>query len=464
MVAFQAETATVIAQRMINKIVARTLLNDLTQTSEYYQVVMSGARALEKTQQGMEDLLDDTDPDRATGEMLDELAKKLNPDLLIRQTGTYATSTQVFARTGSVGVVTIPIGTQVKVPASGAGEDLIFATTAVGTISNGSTTSSPVATKAAETGSKYQVDPNAINAFVAKPAGVDTTYNPSAVTNGLDNEKDDEFRRRIKDYVRSLARCPVPSIEAACRGVQDAVTGKRVQWCNVYEQWWDPTRIIVYIDDGSGTAESTTVHTGELILTATGGEVDVYLPNKPIKGAASYTFYRDTGGGPVALTESTDYYFNSASGHIKLTAAQFPSGLGAGDVITGDYTEYTGLIAEVQKVVDGDSADRTNYPGYRAGGILAIVKSPIIVSQTVTVNIDVKSGYDQSTVQTSVEAAISAYINGLGINEDVIYNELVERIMAVIGVFDCNITAPTSNQIISDSQIARISSTALTVT
>jgi uncharacterized phage protein gp47/JayE len=461
---FQAETANVIAQRMINKIVARTRLNDLTQTSEFYQVVMSCARALEKTQQGMEDLLDDTDIDRATGEMLDEIGKKLNPDLITRQTGTYATSTQVFSRIGSVGVVTIPIGTQIKVPASGAGEDLIFATTAVGTISDGATASSPVATRAAETGSKYQVAPNAINAFVAKPAGVDTTYNPSAVTNGLDNESDDEFRRRIKDYVRSLARCHVPALEAACRGVYDAATGKRVQWCNVHEQWWTPTRIIVYIDDGSGTAESTTVYTGQLIYTAVGGEVDIYVAQKPIKSTASYTFYLNTGGGPVAMTEGTDYYFNPASGHMKLLASQFPDGLGSGDIITGDFTQYTGLIAEVQKVIDGDSADRSTYPGYRAGGILAIAQSPTIVSQTVNVNIDIKAGYDQATTRASVTAAISAYINGLGINEDVIVNELVERIMAVTGVFDCNIAEPASNQIIGDGQIARISSTALTVT
>ena len=464
MPAFQAETARVIAQRMINKVVARTGLSDLTQTSEFYQVIMAVARACEKTQQGMEDLIDDTDPDRATGEMLDELAKKLNPDLLSRLTGTYATSTQIFSRAGTAGTTTILIGTQVKVPASAAGEDLVFATTAAGGITPGNYDSAPIAITAAETGTKYRVDPNAINGFVSKPAGVETTYNPSAVTNGLDDEKDDEYRRRIKDYIKGLARCPVHALEATCRGVQDPVSGKRVVWCNIYEKWWNALEIIIYVDDGSGTAESTVVVSGGPVLIAVGGEVDIYLPHKPIKESAGYTIYLDTGSGPVAMTEWTQYYFNSASGHIRLVSAEFPTGLGAGDVVTGDYTRYTGLIEEVQKVVNGDTGDRSNYPGHRAGGVLAKVQAPMAISQTVTVNIDVMAGYDQATVQAAVEAVVSAYINGLGINEDVIYNELVERIMSVTGVYDCNLTYPTDNQTINDGQIARISSSALTVT
>jgi uncharacterized phage protein gp47/JayE len=464
MPAFQAETARVIAQRMINKTVSRTALNDLTQTSEFYQVIMAVARACEKTQQGMEDLLDDTDPDRATGEMLDELAKKLNPDLLSRLVGTYSTSTQIFARAGTTGTTTIPLGTQVKVPASAAGEDLVFATTAAGSITPGNYDSAPIAITAAEVGTKYRVDPNTINGFVSKPAGVETTYNPSAVTNGLDDEMDDEYRRRIKDYIKGLARCPVYSLEATCRSVQDAVSGKRVVWCNVYEKWWNALEIIIYVDDGSGTAESTTTVTGGPVLTAVGGEVDIYLPHKPIKESSGYVIYRDVGGGPVAMTEWTQYYFNPASGHIRLVSAKFPTGLDAGDVITGDYVRYTGLIEEVQKVIDGDAGDRSTYPGHRAGGVLAKVQAPLAISQTVTVNIDVIAGYDQATVQTAVEAVISAYINGLGINEDVIYNELVERIMTVVGVHDCNLTDPAANQTINDGQIARISSSALTVT
>jgi uncharacterized phage protein gp47/JayE len=454
---FEAETATTIAQRAINKVVARTNLTDLTQTSEFYQVIMACARACEKTQQGMEDLLDDTDIDKATGEMLDEIAKKLNPDLIERLTGTKATGSVVFSRAGTTGEVTIPIGTQVKVPKSIAGEDLVYTTTTVGTISDGNNDSNSVDIVANDVGTKYRADPNTIVGFVGKPAGVDTVTNAAAITNGLDEETDDEFRTRIKDYINSLSKSTVKAIEFAARNTQDSGTGKRVRWASVYENEWDPGKFVCYVDDGSGTAEDTTQVTGSTILTATGGEVDIYVSLKPIKGTAAYTFYVDAS----PLVEGTDYWFNPASGHIKLTESY--GALSAGEVVTGDFYYYTGLIAEVQKVIDGDSGDRTNYPGWRAGGILAEVRAPTISYQTVYVNVSILDGYDHSAVYTDVETEISIYINSLAIAENVIVNELIERIMGVPGVYDCNMTSPSENVIVTDSQIARVTDSLITV-
>ena len=113
--------------------------------------------------------------------------------------------------------------------------------------------------------------------------------------------------------------------------------------------------------------------------------------------------------------------------------------------------------------MDGDVGDRTNYPGYRAAGVLVRVLSPSIVQQVVTANITVLSGFNQTTVAASVSAAINGYINGLGIGEDVILNELREKAMAVSGMYDCEFTAPTENQVISESQLARITESNLTI-
>jgi hypothetical protein len=53
---FQAETKDVILQRMVNKVVARSELTDLVSTSQLLQVLAASARAIEKVQQGMEDI------------------------------------------------------------------------------------------------------------------------------------------------------------------------------------------------------------------------------------------------------------------------------------------------------------------------------------------------------------------------------------------------------------------------
>jgi uncharacterized phage protein gp47/JayE len=64
----------------------------------------------------------------------------------------------------------------------------------------------------------------------------------------------------------------------------------------------------------------------------------------------------------------------------------------------------------------------------------------------------------------AVKAAISSYINGLEISGDVILNEIRERAMSVEGMYDLEVTAPTGNQIILDTQLARIISSNLTIT
>lgn len=461
--AFQAETAATIAQRMINRIVARTKLTDITRTSEFTQVIWACARALEKTQQGMEDLLDDTDLDKATGQMLDAIAAKFNTALISRLAGAYATSSVVFSRAGTTGTVTIPVGTQVKAPSATGGLDLVYSTTAAGTIPNGSTTSAQVPIRAAEMGTGYRVTAGAITGFATKPSGVDVVTNTYSITNGLNAETDDEFRRRIKAYVKSLARSHVYGLESAALATQDPATGTRVMWAAVYEDPATRGNVWIYIDDGSGTTDGDPVSVvGKTILTAEGGEVDIYLPNKPIQESATFALYRNTGGGPT-LVPSTDYYLNPAAGHIKLSSTAFPTGLGAGDIITATYSYYTGLVAEVQKVIDGDPADRSTYPGYRAAGILVRVVPPQVVAQTITANVTVLSGYNQVTTIATVKAEILAYVNGLGIGADVVRNELIERIMAVTGVYDVNLTVPSGNVVILPSQIARTTSVLTTV-
>lgn len=459
---FTAETREQILQRMVNRVVARTVLNDLTQTSGIFEMLAAVARAVERFQQGQIDMLDDTDLDKAVGDDLVEIGKLYN---LTKEGEITATGTVVFSRTGTVGAVTIAIGEQVKVPAATAGQDLIYTTTAVGTILNGNQDSAPVAIVAALPGVDYNVNPDAITEFVTKPSGVDSVTNTVAVTNGRDVETDDNFRKRIKNKIESLSRSTILGLEGAADGANDSVSGKTVQWVGVFEdEFWqlvtpNEPQVSVYIDDGNGTAESTTAVVGGAVTVASGGEMDIYLPNKPVKFTAAYALYIN-----AILVPTSSYYFNPQASHFKLTTAAYPNGLTVGDVVTADYTYYTGLIQLVQKIIDGDPADRTNYPGYRAAGVRVAVLAPSIQNQIVTANITVLQGFDQSTVITAVEAIIQTYINNLGIGEDVIRSELIEQIMSVNGVYNVQLTLPTADVVIGDKQISRTSTSFVTVT
>jgi uncharacterized phage protein gp47/JayE len=459
----------------IARVVARTDLTDVNDGSSLKQVLAASSRADDEQYFQMLNLLDLFDIDKATGDNLDERAKELQSVLqlagggITRVQARRSTGAVVFSRTGTIGSVTIPIGTEVKVPAVGAQADIVFTTTEEGTISGGSQDSNAVDVRANAAGATGNVDPTEINGFVTKPSGVDSVSNPSSLTNGLDLESDDSFRRRIKLALKGLARCHPGGLVAAALGVEDpAGSGKTVVFANVVESIVDRGEVTLYIDDGSGTAESTAVVTNDtcgLPGGAAGGEVDIYTSNKPIKPGTTFTFEYDSlgGGGWVTLDEGDDYTLDRASGHIKLTADSFPSGLVATDEVRATYTHFTGLIQEVQKVIDGDAADRSNYPGYRASGVRVTVLSPAILYLIVRTNITISAGYSQSDSISAVEAALSDYVNSLGISEDAILNELRERTMAVEGVFDCAFQAPTDNTVVLDNQIARLIASNLTV-
>jgi len=448
---------------MRNRVVARSTLTDLTPTSDVAIMLAAVARGIEKAYLEMVRLLDSVDMSKARGQDLDEWGKRMNPTSISRQSPQTATSTVVFGRTGTTGTVTIPIGTTVQAPAAGKnGEDLVFASTAAGSIANGSSTSAAVAVKAAAAGAEYNVSAGAISTFQNKPSGVETVTNASAVTNGSDEEKDDAYRRRMLARMLSLPRSTMTAIKGALLGVTDGATAKTIRQVTAIEDKYNPGNVEIYIDDGNGTAESTATVTSQGVLTAVGGEVDFPLPHKPIKPGTTFNLYRDWGAGP-SLMATTEYTLHLPSGKVLLDSTLYPSGLTASHVITADYTYYTGLVALAQKVVDGDPLDRANYPGYRAAGISAQVKVPQIQSQTVMILLTVKVGFDQATAIAAVSTAVQAYINGLGIGDDVIHSEIVERSMAVSGVYDAKVFLPSANVVISSEQLARVAASQVTV-
>ena len=454
---FTPKTFETILTRMTNRVVARTDLTDINDGSSLKQVLAAAAREDDDQYYQMINLLDYFDIMKARGKDLDERAKEYNPAIISRDPASRATGQVKFSRLGTTGAITISIGTQVQVPASGSSPSVVFSTTAVGAIADGNHDSGLVDVRAVETGLSGNAAVNSVKGFVTKPSGVDTVTNPSTFTTGADVESDDSFRQRLLAHVKSLARAHVAGLEAAVMDLQDSVSGKTVKFSAVVEDIVDRGNVTLYIDDGAGglAADYATVPTETLINPALGGEVDFWTADKPIKTELPFTLKKNT----VPLTLNTDYTLNPASGQIKLAAT-----LTAGDVLVVEpYSHYTGLIALAQKVIDGDPLDRPNFPGYRAAGVLVRVLSPQVVQLTVVANITVRSGYSQTSIALAVVNAVSGYINSLGISEDVISAELIERAMAVPGMLDIRFTEPAENRAILDDQIARLLSSNITI-
>jgi uncharacterized phage protein gp47/JayE len=457
-----------ILQRMINRVVARTDLSDLTDTSIFKHILAACAREVDDAYFQMNNKLDVFSIDRATGDDLDRRAEDYNPAAISRIASVRATGNLVFTRaTVNPGPdITIPIGTRVEVP----GEDppIIAVTTAVGTISTGNTSSGNVSSTISTAGTDGNVAAGQLTKFSsAQPNGVENVTNPSPFTGGLDKETDDAFRERIRLYVSSLSRCTPAALESAALTATFGLAS--VVFARTVEDIVNLGNVIVYVDDGTGSIETTASVTGENLTSgvdfpgdvAQGGEEYLYTDNYPIKDVVTPSLVKNPGA--VALIRddagANGYTLNPANGQIKLNTA-----LTAGDDVAMTYTYFTGLLQETQKVIDGDPNDRTNYPGYRAAGVLVRVLPPTAANQLVTCDITVLDGYSQTDIAAQVRDEIATYINNLGIGNDVIVSEMIERAMSIEGMYDITVSTPAANVSILDDQLPRVNNAATDIT
>jgi uncharacterized phage protein gp47/JayE len=463
--AFEPKSYTYFLQRMANRIVARSGLTDTVVGGGVHSVISSVARELDDMSFQAIQLQDVWDIDTATGDDLDLRGGDIPDGKLSRRAAAKATGSVVFSRTGSSGAVTIPVGTVVRVP--GGGPE--FQTTASGSIADGDTVSASVNIVALEAGTDSNVEVAAITQMDAV-SGVETVTNGAVTSGGQGEESDAEFRNRIKLYIRALPRGTPLALEYAALGASidadgDGEADQRVVSAQALQF---PTGVrgitYLYIDDGTGTvatSEDTYASPENTITNAGGGEVRFNLANSPIVEGTVLTLKVNG----VAITENTDFTIDRSTSQVVLDSTVYPTGLTAGDDVTAEYTYHTGLIAEVQKIVNGDSADRTNYPGYKAAGTMVWVKSPTVYQLIITGTVVVLANRlaDRDDIVAKVKSEIIRYVNGLGIGQDVIYTSLIAAAKSVDGVYDITFTAPTGNYAIGDGELARATAANVTI-
>lgn len=513
--------------QMIARVVARSRLSDINDTSVWKHVVAAASRQDDEQYYQMSLLLELFSIDSANDDDLDERAKDIQPGVISRIQASKATGSVVFSRAGTTGTTPIPVGQKVKDD-----EGVIFTTTEAGQILTGSAEQVPghgigrdsneISVIADEVGSQGLVGANTLVKFVTKPAGIDEVTNLEAFTDGgLDKETDDAFRARLKAYIAGLARCNVSAIEAGILGQQDPNTGITILFAHVREDIVNRGDVTLYVDDGTGSAESVedvaeaiastltwngtttvtgtdaevaaddwirldadgqwfqvlsvgggnttilnpggdTIPTGATqsskaldIVTeglsvgdaALGGETRLTLDYQAIKDILPIRLATSARGN---LTKDVEYTLDPTSGLVV-----FDPALVLDEQVVAGYTRYTGLIAFTQKVVDGDPADRVNYPGFRAAGVMVQVLPPQVLIQNIEAVVTVAEGYDQDDTVEAVKQALKDHINGLNISGDVVRAKLIQIMMAVQGVINVDLIAPVDDIIILDDQLAR---------
>lgn len=461
--AFTLRTFRGLLQRMINRVVATSPLTDLNDGSSVKQVLAAVAAVGEQLSVDMGRLLTLFSLDRAEGEDLDARAREYMPDGFERKIAERAQGTIRFTRSAGGSAIPLPVGTLVARTVGG--RRITYATTAPGEIPAGPDGTISARTdgvigdipiRADQAGAVGDAEAGTITELVTGVPGIVGISNPTP-TKGADAETDDAFRARIRARTRALARCTPESLETR---VLDATSnGRHLTTARSFRVPGSPAYAVIYVDDGAGAAAETAPVDGEaLVESATGGERRFYTTRKPWVGADYSLIYTPSGQPPVNLQRGVEYEVIRSSGLVELSddLAAFPDGLAAGDRLEiAPYQVYTGLIAEAQRLIDGDPADPERYPAWRAEGVVIEVRPPAILWMAVSCAVVVLDGFNRSTVLSRVRAAVAAYFTELQIGEDVVLHELVERTMAISGVYDVAFESPDLNVAVGDTELAR---------
>ena len=136
------------------------------------------------------------------------------------------------------------------------------------------------------------------------------------------------------------------------------------------------------------------------------------------------------------------------------------------------YNYYTGLLALVHNTIYGDDTDLITFPGVGAAGINFQVIAPTVTEIILGLDITLQEGISIAAVENEVNTAMTGYVNGLGVGEDVIVEELRARTIRINGITDVAITrliggdstiTSISNIAIADNEIARIKVSDITI-
>jgi uncharacterized phage protein gp47/JayE len=326
---------------MIARMVSRTNLNDVGDASVIKHLLSAAARQDAQQYYQASLLLQLFSIDTAAGEDLDERAKDIQPATMQRLPSAKAVGSVVFTRPGTVGITTIPAGTKVKTS-----DGTLFSTTTVGTIDATSPEqvtghgigrdSNLVAVVADVGGSAGNVDAFTVTKFGSKPAGISEVTNLSAFSQGRDQETDDAFRARLKVYVASLARCNRSAIENQIIGAQDPDSGATILFAKVVEDLVNRGNVTVYIDDGSGTAESVARSAVALPGTWTWNGTLTVLATDTSTVAAGDFIRKDSS--PLVWLQIQSIVPNTSVTLLNPGGATIPTGAGASSRATDNLT------------------------------------------------------------------------------------------------------------------------------
>jgi uncharacterized phage protein gp47/JayE len=148
----------------------------------------------------------------------------------------------------------------------------------------------------------------------------------------------------------------------------------------------------------------------------------------------------------AALHDNNGEVVEAVKQAVAVDAPTTTAGFAEVFIYNGTGSTSQALIDEAKRVIDGYILpDGTKVAGYKAAGVVVSVAAAEDMPQDVTAEIKLSPGAIADEAAAKATTAVTAYLSAMRIGTPLVKHELVERIMAVPGVFDVTITDPGVN-------------------
>lgn len=330
------------------------------------------------------------------------------------------------------GSATIPIGTQIAAPATSSRDEIVFETVEVASRIGAGTVDARI--QALVAGVDGNLASSSITYLKTSVSNVTGATNPAATVLGSDEEDDDTFRDRIIRTLQGLSRGTIPAIlhGAIDLELQEVTLINALPNGQNYIEVAEDLNLYPFSEVGGTNYLS--VDENKEVVYYTG--IDVTSSPHKFTGVV-----RGQLDGSTPTSDADHEAGVKIKEHIptgrgyKVTSAGINEYHGYVNVYIDDGTTQgpvSYLVNIVEKRLRGDGTDRD--PGYRGAGIGVYVYARSVVLVDVTASIVVEPEYDSSEVISSVQSAVTDFLNGHKVDQDVYGYQIAEVIMAVDGV------------------------------
>lgn len=425
------KTSGEILRDLKGSVLGRSDLDDISAGSVMSILLGSVANELASSERRLYNLRESFFLNGASGSDLDERVSELPAVGVTRIKNTNASGAVLELRRDPAlmtTTLTIPEGSRFR-----SADGTTFATTTDAIIGVGDAEVTNVHISATFPGKEGNKSVGDIYIIENAPSEIISARNTLAITNGLDEETDQDLRERAYLYLNSLNRCQASSIEYMASSFIGS-SNDRFRYAKMYEDVNTPGYSELYVDDGSDLSANSMKRAGASsgITVPAGGAIIVPHEAPAVAPIAPDSIVITRGAGQINVT-TADYTSIHERGLLY-----FPEGfLQSGDVVwVQNYEVFTGLIAEVQREIEGDLNNPNRLTGFRAAGTRIVVKPVTPATLNLDMSLISSTASDFDIVARDVKVAIAAFVNNLAPGEPLYISQLVDACVAISGVVD----------------------------